>query len=60
MGGLPLAGGTPRHHHAGPPGEALDLPPHQLPDAEALVVMTTGREEEEEEEEPVSTVITAL
>lgn len=39
VAGLPLAGGAPRHHDAGPPGEALDLPPHQLTDAETLVVL---------------------
>lgn len=39
---LPLAGGAPRHHDAGPPGEALDLPPDQLANAEPFVVLRGG------------------
>lgn len=46
VAGLPLAGGAPRHHDAGPPGEALDFPPHQLADAETLVVLEVRRQRE--------------
>lgn len=42
VAGLPLAGCAPRHHDAGPPGEALDLPPHKLADAKTLVVLDRG------------------
>lgn len=50
VAGLPLAGGAPRHHDAGPPGEALDFPPHQLADAETLVVLEVRRQRESEDE----------
>lgn len=39
VAGLPLAGGSPGDHDAGPPGESLDLPPDQLADAKAFVVL---------------------
>lgn len=39
MAGLPLAGGSPRHHDPRPPREAFDLPPDQFANPEALVVL---------------------
>lgn len=42
VAGLPLAGGPPGDHDAGPPGETLDLSPHQLTDTKAFVILLRG------------------
>ncbi|KAL0595220.1 hypothetical protein AAY473_035410 [Plecturocebus cupreus] len=47
--GLSLGGGFPRYHHGGPPGEALDLPPHEVPYSKLLPIL----EEKPHEEIPV-------
>lgn len=51
VAGLPLAGGPPGDHDARPPGETLNLPPHQLADAKAFVVLLQGGGGREEEEQ---------
>lgn len=39
MRGLSFARSAPGDHDAWPPGEPLNLPPHQLPNTETLVVL---------------------
>lgn len=43
MSGLSFARGAPGDHDAWPPGEPLDLPPHQLSNAKTLVVLRGER-----------------
>ena len=45
VGGAAAARHVPGHDAPGPPREPPQLAPHQLPDAETLVVLTTGTEE---------------
>lgn len=37
--GLALGSGLPGHHHGRPPGEALDLSPHEIPYPELLPIL---------------------
>lgn len=62
MAGLPFVGDAPRHHDAGPPGETLDLPPNQLPNAKTFVVLGVGekRQMEEAEEHKAMSLYCAL
>lgn len=44
--GLALGGGLPRHHHGRPPGEALDLAPHEVPNSKLFPILEDKPHEE--------------
>jgi hypothetical protein len=37
--GLSLGGGFPGHHHGRPPGEALDLSPHEVTYSKLFIIL---------------------